>query len=102
MGVVVVVAVYAVVSVYFVGLAWPYSVVLPNSFSLDGSTYHRQAVCRPLPAWGRRLRGVGSVASAVWWGSRPVYSYRRGPSPYAWVVVRDDGCYRFYGGDVGG
>jgi len=35
-------------------------------------------------------------------GSRPVYSYRRGPSPYAWVVVRDDGCYRFYGGDVGG
>jgi len=100
--VVVVVAVYVVVSVYFVGLAWPYPVVLPNSFSLDGSTYHRQAVCRPLPAWERRLREVGSVASAVWWGSRPVYSYRRGPSPYAWVVVRDDGCYRFYGGDVGG
>jgi len=48
------------------------------------------------------LREVGSLASAVRWGSRPVYSYRRGPAPYAWVVVRDDGCYRFYGGDAGG
>jgi hypothetical protein len=48
------------------------------------------------------LGQVGSLASAVWWGSRPVYSYRRGSAPYAWVVVRDDGCYRFYGGDVGG
>jgi hypothetical protein len=70
-------------------------VLLPESFSFDGSTYHRQAGCRP-------LREVGSLVSAVWWGSRPVYSYRRGAAPYAWVVVRDDGCYRFYGGDVGG
>jgi hypothetical protein len=101
-GVVVVVVLYALVSVYFVGLAWPYPVVLPDSFTLDGATYHRQAGCRPLSAWGTRLREVGSLASAVWWGDRPVYSYGRGPAPYAWVVVRDDGCYRFYGGDVGG
>jgi hypothetical protein len=77
-------------------------VVLPDSFSLDRSTYHRQAECRSLSAWGMPLRQVGSLASAVWWGSRPVYSYRRGAAPYAWVVVRDDGCYRFYGGKVGG
>lgn len=102
LGVVVVVALYALVGVYFVGLAWPYPVVLPDSFSLDGSTYHRQAGCRPLAAWGMPLREVGSLASAVWWGSRPVYSYRRGPAPYAWVVVRDDGCYRFCSGDAGG
>jgi hypothetical protein len=37
LGVVVVVALYALVGVYFVGLAWPYPVVLPDSFSLDGS-----------------------------------------------------------------
>jgi hypothetical protein len=93
---------YALVSVYVVGLAWPYPVLLPENFSLDGSTYHRQAGCRPLPAWGMPLREVGSLVSAVRWGSRPVYSYRRGSVPYAWVVVRDDGRYRFYGGDVGG
>jgi hypothetical protein len=101
-GAVVVLALYALVTVYFIGLAWPYPVVLPDSFSLDRSTYHRQAECRSLSAWGMPLRQVGSLASAVWWGSRPVYSYRRGSAPYAWVVVRDDGCYRFYGGDVGG
>jgi hypothetical protein len=101
-GAVVVLALYALVTVYFIGLAWPYPVVLPDSFSLDRSTYHRQAECRSLSAWGMPLRQVGSLGSAVWWGSRPVYSYRRGSAPYAWVVVRDDGCYRFYGGDVGG
>jgi hypothetical protein len=101
-GAVVVLALYALVTVYFIGLAWPYPVVLPDSFSLDRSTYHRQAECRSLSAWGMPLRQVGSLASAVRWGSRPVYSYRRGSAPYAWVVVRDDGCYRFYGGDVGG
>jgi hypothetical protein len=101
-GVAVLVVLYALVSVYLVGLAWPYPVVLPDSFTLDGYTYHRQAECRPLSAWGMHLREVGSLASAAWVGSRPVSSYRRGLSPYAWVVVRDDGCYRFYGGDVGG
>ena len=91
----VVVLLYALVSVYFVGLAWPYPVVLPDTFTLDGYTYHRQAGCRPLSAWRTRLREVGSLASAVWWGDRPVYSDPRGSSPYAWVVVRGDGCYRF-------
>jgi hypothetical protein len=100
--VLVVVVLYALVCVYFVGLAWPYPVVLPRTFSLDGATYHRQARCRPLAAWGMHLREVGSLASALWWGGRPVYSYRRGSAPYAWVVVHDDGCYRFYGGDAGG
>ncbi|HXD68560.1 MAG TPA: hypothetical protein VN615_01775, partial [Gaiellales bacterium] len=42
-GVMVVVLLYALVSVYFVGLAWPYPVVLPDTFTLDGYTYHRQA-----------------------------------------------------------
>jgi hypothetical protein len=35
---------------------------------------------------------------------RPIYSYlaNRGAPPNAWVVVQDDGCYRFYGSGIGG
>jgi hypothetical protein len=102
-GVVVVGLVYAVVCVYFIGLAWPYPVVLPDTFSLGGNTYHRQSVCRPLSFWSRAHR-VGSLSSALWWGGRPIDSYAagRGASRDAWVVVEDDGCYRFYGGDEAG
>ncbi len=102
-GVVVVGVLYALVCVYFIGLAWPYPVVLPDSFSFNGNTYHRQSVCRPLSFW-RRAHRVGSLSSALWWGGRPIYSYvaDRGASPYAWVVVQDDGCYRFYGGGIAG
>ena len=101
-GVVVAGVLYALVCVYFIGLAWPYPVVLPDSFSFDGNTYHGQSVCRPLSFW-RRLHRVGSLSSALWWGGRPIYSYvANGGAPYAWVVVQDDGCYRFFGGDIGG
>jgi hypothetical protein len=102
-GVVVAGVLYALVCVYFIGLAWPYPVVLPDSFSFDGNTYHQQSVCRPLSFW-RHLQRVGSLSSALWWGGRPIYSYiaDRGASRYAWVVVQDDACYRFYGGDIAG
>ncbi len=49
------------------------------------------------------LHRVGSLPSALGWGSRPMYSYRLHPSfskTYDWVVVRDGSCYRSYMGDI--
>ncbi len=47
---------------------------------------------------------VASLSSGLWWDDRPIYSYAagKGASRDAWVVVEDDGCYRFYGGDEAG
>jgi hypothetical protein len=94
---------YALVCVYFIGLAWPYPVVLPDSFSFHDNTYQQQAVCRPLAFFARgvpRFHRVGSLPSALWWGERAIYSSAlnpRFPDRYAWVVVQDNACYRFYG-----
>ena len=103
----VVVAGYALFTLYFIGLAWPYPVFLPDGFSFHGNTYNRQAVCRPLAFFERGLPNfhrVGSLPSALWWGERAIYSYTLNPrfsDTYDYVVVQDGGCYRFYGSGSG-
>ena len=112
-GVVVAVVVYAVVALTLVGWAWPYPSRLPDTFSFHGNTYHRVgSACKPL-AWYRHQRGigggrtrvhrVGTLPSALWFGSRPLYSYFLDPSfsnTYDWVLVQDGNCYRSHGGDI--
>jgi hypothetical protein len=50
-------------------------------------------------SWG--MRGIRSQARFGGASVRCSY-HERGSSPYARVVVQDDGCYRFYGGGKGG
>lgn len=99
-------ALYGCAAVFLWGWAWPYPVVLPQSFSFHGNKYHRDGTCRPLSAierLGPRLHRVGSLPSALWVGDRAIYSYTLRPSfakTYDYVVVQDGGCYRFYHGDL--
>ena len=113
LGVVVAVVVYAVVALTLVGWAWPYPSRLPDTFSFHGKhvppgQQRLQAACLVPPAAGYQRRPHPSpprstLPSALWFGSRPLYSYYLDPSfsnTYDWVLVQDGSCYRSYGGDL--
>jgi hypothetical protein len=100
------IVVYAVVAVALVGWAWPFPVVLPDSFSFNHNRYHRDGPCRPLSKISTKrlpLHRVGSLQSALWFGRRAIYSYTLKPSfsnTYDFVVVQAGGCYQYYTGDI--
>jgi hypothetical protein len=100
------IVVYAVVAVALVGWAWPFPVVLPESFSFNHNRYHRDGPCQPLSKLSTKrlpLHRVGSLPSALWFGERAIYSYTLNPAfskTYDFVVVQAGGCYQGYSGDI--
>ena len=96
---------YGLLAVFAMGWAWPAPVVLPPTIKFNDNTYHRDSTCQPLGAYldGKvPLHRVGSLPSALWFGERPIYSYtlpRNFSTTYDYVLVQDDGCYRYYQGN---
>ena len=98
------VACYAVVSVSFLGLVWPYPLMLPGSFTWRGTRYERALGCWPSAGAAEQVLGqlpvpVGTLGSALWFGEQPIYSYEPSPgwpAQRTWLLVRDGPCLRIY------